>query len=186
MICSRQQDDDDDETDLLAVAVNNLAYICRDLGTERFAPFFQSYLEVISNLLSAIPAADEDGGDEMSSLKRIDSVSDAIEVLAAVYGSAFLPALSVLIPAVTPLASSTSGEYFQEPKPSFTPSCSFLTSFRIHRRCCRRHNRFNRFFSRSRCVTRSHPAIEAAVALTRRLQRRPLLLSSCSRSSAPR
>ncbi len=109
MICSRQQDDDDDESDLLAVAVNNLAYMCRDLGTERFAPFFQSYLEVISNLLSAIPPPDE-GGDEISSLKRIDCVSDAIEVLAGVYAAAFFPALSILMPAVAPLASSTSGE----------------------------------------------------------------------------
>ena len=128
MICGRKQDDDeDDESDLLAVAVNNLAYICRDLGTERFAPFFQSCIEVISNLLSAIPSSHDDG-DDLSPLKRIDCVSDAIEVLASAHGTTFLPALLALLPSVTTLASSTSGESALNLKPLFISSCSFPAS----------------------------------------------------------
>ena len=71
MICSASHDFDDseDDADLVAVAVNNMAYICRDLGTERFAPFFQSCIEVIASLLSNISPPEDDESDDLSSLK---------------------------------------------------------------------------------------------------------------------
>ncbi len=127
MICSRNQDDDDEgEADVVAVAVNNLAYICRDLGTERFAPFFQGCIEVMANLLSNIPPSDQ-GCDDSVSMKILEAVSDAIEVLAAVYTSAFLPALSLLLPPVTALASPTSsGKRLQTQNLKAKPKTPFL------------------------------------------------------------
>jgi hypothetical protein len=110
MICNREQDDDEEL--LVAVAVNNLAYICRDLGTERFAPFFQSCIEVIATLLSKVSPPEDEESDDLSSLKLMEAVSDALEMLASVYGAGFLPALPVLFPAITALASPTSsGKY---------------------------------------------------------------------------
>ena len=90
MICDKKHDDDDD--DLVAVAVNNLAFICRDLGTERFAPFFQSCVEVVAKLLrSAVPSAAsaEEDSDYLPVLQRLEALSDAVEVMAS-GGSRFL------------------------------------------------------------------------------------------------
>lgn len=112
-ICSTNHDFDDNEEDaeLVAVAVNNMAYICKDLGTERFAPFFQRCIEVMAKLLSSIPPS-EDSGDDAVLIGLIDAVSDAIETLASVYTTAFLPALPVLFPAISALASTgSSGEH---------------------------------------------------------------------------
>jgi hypothetical protein len=61
----------------------------------------------MANLLSNIPPSDQ-GCDDSVSMKILEAVSDAIEVLAAVYTSAFLPALPLLLPPVTALASPTS------------------------------------------------------------------------------
>ncbi len=121
MICSRDLDaDDEEEADLVAVAVNNLAYICRDLGTERFAPFFQGCIEVMAKILSTIPPSDE-ATDDASHLKLMEALSDAIDVLAAVYAAAFLPALAVFLPPITDLAAPTSsGKPSQTPNP-FSP-----------------------------------------------------------------
>ena len=58
---------------------------------------------MMANLLSNIQ-----GCDDSVSMKILEAVSDAIEVLAAVYTSAFLPALPLLLPPVTALASPTS------------------------------------------------------------------------------
>ena len=64
MICEREQDDDDDENELVAVAINNIAYICRDLGVERFAPFLEPCIKVIASMLERIPPPSDDDGDD--------------------------------------------------------------------------------------------------------------------------
>lgn len=162
MICSRVQDDDEEV--LVSVAVNNLAYICRDLGTERFAPFFQSCIEVIATLLSNISPPEEDESDDLPSLKLMEAVTDALEVLALVYGAGFLPALPVLFPTITALASPTSSgkAAFQHTHQTlvffiaiFSVLIAMLTEFLLllasHSRLRRRwHHRLNRLRNWSR------------------------------------
>jgi hypothetical protein len=152
MICSREQDDDEDV--LVSVAVNNLAYICRDLGTERFAPFFQSCIEVIANLLSNISPPEDDESDDLPSLKLMEAVSDALEVLTLAYGAGFLPALPVLFPPITALASPTSSgkAAFQHTHKTFVASSSPRSSLvSLPRRRRRWHHCVNRLHDWTRC-----------------------------------
>ena len=158
MICSASHDFDDseDDADLVAVAVNNMAYICRDLGTERFAPFFQRCIEVMAKLLSSIPPSDETGDDAVF-IGLIDAVSDAIETLASVYSTAFLPALPVLFPAISALASTGSSGKHKTPNPfrflhRMVHLIIVISAYRLR---CRGHHRLHGRIPRTRCDSSS-------------------------------